>query len=59
MLFLDDADTTHIFKDKGKLNRIIENRPIGHVAFLFFFEIQYLFVESTFLPFIRDRDNCK
>ena len=37
--FLDDADVTHIFKDKGKLNRIIKNHPIAHVTFLFFFEM--------------------
>ena len=78
MLFLDDADITHISKDKhcvtgkyrpeitpyldtfhavkGKLNTIIKNHPIAHVTFLFFFEIQYLFVNSIFeermfLPF--------
>ena len=37
--FLDDKDMTHIFKDKGKLNRIIKNHAITHVTFLFFFEI--------------------
>ena len=36
---LDDADVTHIFKDKGKLNRIIKNHPIAHDTLLFFFEI--------------------
>ena len=36
-VFLDDADMTHIFKDKGKLNRIIKNHPITHVTFLFCF----------------------
>ena len=36
---LDDADMTHIFKDKGKLNRIIKNHPIAHAIFLFFFEM--------------------
>ena len=35
----DVAEVTHIFKDKGKLNRIIKNRPITHVTFLFFFEM--------------------
>ena len=28
MLVLDDADMTLIFKEKGKLNRIIKNCPI-------------------------------
>ena len=36
---LDDADVTHFFKDKGKLNRIIKNHSITHVTFLFFFEM--------------------
>ena len=35
-------------KDKGKLNRMIKNQLITHVAFLLFFEIQYLFV--NFIP---------
>ena len=35
MLFLDDADKTHIFKGKGKLNRIIKNHPVTHVTFSF------------------------
>ena len=39
MLFLDDAHMTHIFKDKGKLNRIIKNHPVAHVTFLFFYLI--------------------
>ena len=30
---LDDADVTYIFKDKGKLNRIIKNRPTALVTF--------------------------
>ena len=42
ILFLDDADMTHIFKEKGKLNRIIANNLIAHALFLFFFEIQYI-----------------
>ena len=29
----DDADMTYIFKDKGKLNRIIKNHPIALVTF--------------------------
>ena len=41
MLFLDDSDVTHIFKDKGKLNTI-KKHPIAHVTLLFFFEIQYI-----------------
>ena len=46
-------------------NRMIRNQLITHVAFLFFFEIQYLFVnfiseESTFIPFITNEcnNNC-
>ena len=36
----DDADATHIFKDKGKLSRIMKNYPIiAHATFLFFFEM--------------------
>ena len=62
MLFLDDTDMTHIFKDKGKLNTIIKNHPIA-VTF-FFFEIHYLFVdfifeERTFSPLTRDYNNCQ
>ena len=49
MLFLDDADLTYIFKDKGKLNRIIKKYSIAHVTFLFSFEIQYLFVNFIFV----------
>ena len=48
VLFLDDADVTHIFEDKRKLNTIIKHHPIAHVTFLFFFEIQYLFVNFVF-----------
>ena len=39
MLFLDDTDVTHFFKDKGKLNTIAKNHPIAHVTFFFLFEI--------------------
>ena len=50
---LDDADVRHIFKDKGKLKRIIRNHPMAHVTFLFFFECSsffanFVFVERTF-----------
>ena len=30
---LDDADVTHILKDKGKINRIIKNHSIALVTF--------------------------
>ena len=64
MLFLDNADITHVFKDKGKLNGIIKNHPIAYATLLFFFEIQYLFVNfifegRTFLPLTRDYNNCQ
>ena len=61
---LDDADVTHIFKDKGKLNRIIKNHPIAHITCLFFFEMYFLFAnfifeKRTFLPFTRDCNNYR
>ena len=43
MLFLDDTDITHIFKDKGKLSRIV--KKLLPVTFFFF---QYLFVNFIF-----------
>ena len=50
--------------DKWKLNTIIKNHPIVHVTFLFSFEIQcllvnFIFEESMFLSFTRDRNNCR
>ena len=50
--------------DKWKLNTIIKNHPIVHVTFLFSFEIQcllvnFIFEESMFLSFTRDRNDCR
>ena len=45
MLVLDDADMTLIFKEKGKLNRIIKNCPITSE-------------ERTVLLLTRDYSNC-
>ena len=62
MLFLNDADVTHIFKDKGKLNTIMKNRQIAHVPFLFFFEIQNLLVRIAMiseLPVIVENQRKK
>ena len=47
MLLLDDADTRHIFKGKGKLNRKMKNLPIAYVKFSFFFEVLF-FVNVIF-----------
>ena len=47
MLFFDDTDITHIFKDKGNLN-IIKYRLIAQVKLLFLFEIQYPFANFIF-----------
>ena len=64
MLLWDDTEITHISKGKGKLNIIIKNHTIAHVTILFFFKIQYLFVnfifeDYMFLPFTRERNNCR
>ena len=48
MLFFDDTDITHIFKDKGNLNIIIKYRFIAQVKLLFLFEIQYPFSNFIF-----------
>ena len=45
MLVLDDADMTLIFKEKGKLNRIIKNCPIASE-------------DRTVLLLTRDYNNC-
>ena len=47
MLLLDDADTSHIFKGKGKLNRKMKILPIAYVTFSFFFEVLF-FVNVIF-----------
>ena len=48
MLFFDDTDITHIFKDKENLNIIIKYRLITQVKLLFLFEIQYPFANFIF-----------
>ena len=55
---LDDADVTHIFKDKGKLNRI-KNHPKKSIILwnvVLFFE-NFIFEQRTFLPFTRNHNN--
>ena len=62
MLFLNDADVTHISKNKGKLNTIMKNYQITHVPFLFFFEIQNLLVRIAMiseLPVIVENQRKK
>ena len=47
---LDDGDMTHIFKDKGKLNRITKNHPIALVTF----SLKY----SSFLQILSSSKGC-
>ena len=47
-IFLDDMNVSQIFKDNGKLNRIIKNLPDTQVKFYFFFAYQYLFINFIF-----------
>ena len=60
---LDDAEVTHIFKDKGKLDRVIKNHPIAHVKFCFSLKCSSFckccLWARTFLPFTRDCNNYR
>ena len=45
MLFLDDSDATHIFKDKGKLNTIKKSTYCTCYNFVFLWNPIYIFLE--------------